>query len=628
MLDWNGISHDTDFTITVTGTSHLQVRSLMDETDHIWHVAVRPSEANRHVALACRDRDTLRVVANWQPLASIDTPDTDVYMNVTASEPLEPKYDTISFPVTVPLMPNNQCQQFIVDFGREVIGWVEVEVVAASGTVLDFVGFEAIQEGVLKFAQGMNNSFRYICRAGVPQTYTALIRCGLRYLLISVHNCLEPLTIQCVNLRQATYPQPMAGRFQCSNPRLNHIWEVCAYTERICSEDVFSSDSAYEQALWVGDAYNQLLVHQVVYGEPSLPDYTFRLIADSLRRTPIVNSQVPSAWENAPIPNWSWLWALGCQQYYRFTADKVFVADIYPAMAQQAKFALQQCASHPLGLFTLEDAWHFLDWSPLDGASMIDRTFSILAHENCLLVAALRATAVMGEVLEKYTDAQHWYQVADDLSEAINDTFWSDNEQTYVDSLLIDGSLSPKISQPVNTTALFAGVATRERAAALLPYLISPPPHWVGTGSPFMMYFNMEVLVWECRFPELLHLIRARWGDMLDHGATTTWETFMGSYPLPGVWTRSWCHAWSAIPAYFLSTYVLGVSPVEAGYKRIRIAPQVIDFRWVRGTVPTPFGNLEISWQVDEQHRFYIDYAVPNLCEVEVVCPEGYRLIN
>jgi len=220
----------------------------------------------------------------------------------------------------------------------------------------------------------------------------------------------------------------------------------------------------------------------------------------------------------------------------------------------------------------------------------------------------------MALVLGKTTDAQRWNQFAAHLSVAINKSLWSDSLGAYVDSIYEHGQLSTKVSQAVNVAAVFSGVPTSERAAQLLPYVIMPPPHWISIGSPFMMSFSMEILVREGRFDELLQVIRARWGVMLDRGATATWETF--SNP------RSWCHAWSATPAYFLSTHILGVSPVDVGYKRIRIAPQPCDLTWARGTVPTPFGKLDVEWRVVERH-LYLEYTAPRDCEIEVVCPIG-----
>ncbi|MBK8034490.1 MAG: hypothetical protein IPK17_34310 [Chloroflexi bacterium] len=222
----------------------------------------------------------------------------------------------------------------------------------------------------------------------------------------------------------------------------------------------------------------------------------------------------------------------------------------------------------------------------------------------------------MALVVGKSADAQRWNLFAAHLSVAINQHLWSEELEAYVDSIDEDGQLSAKISQAVNVAALFSGVPTNERAAQLLPAVVVPPQHWIHIGSPFMLSFSLELLVRERRFDELLQVIRSRWGRMLDRGATATWETF--SNP------RSWCHAWSATPAYFLSAHILGVSPIEVGYKRICIAPQPGDLTWARGTVPTPFGKLDVEWRVVGQY-LYLKYKAPEGCEIEVICPLGFE---
>jgi len=107
-----------------------------------------------------------------------------------------------------------------------------------------------------------------------------------------------------------------------------------------------------------------------------------------------------------------------------------------------------------------------------------------------------------------------------------------------------------------------------------------------------------------------LNSIRDRWGDMLDKGATTAWEIFSGHEV--GRWTRSWCHAWSALPAYLLSAFVLGVRPLEPGFKRALIAPQLSDLTWAEGRVPTPHGPVAVR----------VERAGPGLL-VQVTLPDG-----
>ena len=139
-----------------------------------------------------------------------------------------------------------------------------------------------------------------------------------------------------------------------------------------------------------------------------------------------------------------------------------------------------------------------------------------------------------------------------------------------------------------------------------------------------MVYFNAEVLAMQKRFPELLEIIRDRWGQMLDMGATTTWETFRGftEDQMYGMWTRSWCHAWSASPAYFLSSHILGIHPGKPGFKHALIEPQLCDLTWVEGKMPTPHGNIEMRCE-HQDGKITLQVILPASVSASIRLPAG-----
>jgi alpha-L-rhamnosidase len=76
----------------------------------------------------------------------------------------------------------------------------------------------------------------------------------------------------------------------------------------------------------------------------------------------------------------------------------------------------------------------------------------------------------------------------------------------------------------------------------------------------------------------------------------------------------SLAHGWASGPTSALSKYVLGVRPVEAGYKAWLVEPQPGDLGWAAGTVPTPYGPIAVSWQ-----------KVSRGLRLELWVPEGTR---
>jgi hypothetical protein len=617
LINLQGYAHDKDYTLTANGIPGLSVTSPLGPGKGTWAVAVKPGEEARQTALsATRVAGILHPALDWQPVAPIDTPEADIFMDITASILVEPAKRTLTLPLAIPATDDLFEQQYLVDFGRMIAGWIELEVEAPAGATIDLLGFEAFQDRDMMVTHSMNNTLRYICRAG-KQAYTSVVWRGLRYLIVAVHHAPAPVTLRKLSVHLATYSALPQGSFRSSDPRLNAIWDMSAYTLRLCSQDAYMDCPTYEQTMWVGDAAVDALVQQAVYDRMEFVERNLFLAADSLERAPIVNCQVPSGWEEDILPNWSWLWAMACRICYQFTGSLEFARKIYPYLARQAEFVDRSRQANRRGLFEFPGGWHLLDWAPLDAD-----TNATVAHENALAVVALRATAEMAEVAGVPADAGRWRAAAAGLTAAIDRSFWSPEKNAYIDSIHQDGQLSQVVSQPTNVCLLFSEVASQEHAAAIAPFVVEPGEDWVPVGSPFMAYFTGEVLARQKRFPELLGIIRDRWGEMLDKGATTTWETFRGWTEdlMYGMWTRSWCHAWSSSPAFFLSRYILGVSPLEPGFERAAIAPQLCDLTWVEGKAPTPHGAIEVR-AGRQDGKISLQVSLPPAVSAEVRLP-------
>ena len=623
LFDWVGKTHDMDLTFTASGLEGLAARSLLAGEGGTWVIAVPPGATRAAAIQAASPAALLGCGVAWQPVSALNTPTADVYMDLTASvltpattpeaRPVPRNEVEQGWPVHIPPAPAGHARHYLIDFGRLLMGWIEFEVEATAGATLDLLGFEGYQDGRPQISAGMNNTLRYICRDG-RQTYRSTLRRGVRYLIVAVHNSVavhdDPTqavaaetVLHNVTLSLSTYPWDIQGAFRCSDPRLNNIWEQCVYTLRLCSEDTFTDCPTYEQTLWTGDAcYTDVLLHQCVHGDSRLTRRVLLLVADSLRRLPIAGAQVPGDWENDVLPNWAWLWAMGCAEYYFHTGDDEFARRAYPALAKQAAFI--ESSRNSAGLVALPGFWHLLDW-----AKIPDGPDDILAHESCLAVVALNATAMVARAAGQAQAGEHWQAVAAELAAAVNRECWNDAKQAYADSWWPAGVTPPafvtaaygmstaasdSVSQPTNIMALLAGVAAGPRAEAILPNLLDCPPDWVPSGTPWTVSLACEQLAQRGQLAPALNTFRDRWGDMLDKGATTTWELFSGFEGMQGWWTRSWCHGWSAYPAYLLSAYALGVRPLEVGFSRALIAPQLCDLTWVEGRVPTPHGLIAV----------------------------------
>ena len=485
---------------------------------------------------------------------------------------------------------NGAAIEIELEFEKLWTGWLEFEAIAPAGVTLDFYGFETYQDGHRDVTFELHNTMQYVTREGYQQ-YRSIVRRGVRYLLVVIRGLGAPMRLRRVAGILSTYPAPLLGDFRSSDPLLDRIYEISRWTTRMCMEDTFVDCPTYEQTFWVGDARNAGAAALAAFGAEGLVRRCLHLAARSLERSPLVESQVPSAWENI-LTTWSFLWALACEEYYNYSGDPKFLEAIYPALAQQARY----CRDHLInaqGLLT--SAWdNLLEWAPMDHGGGGQAT--AVTHLNAWYVESCRRTAALGRALGKADEAEEFEAVARAITAAINEHFWDEAREAYIDCIHADGRRSVVVSEQTNTVCLLCGVATPRREALIRRYVGAAPAGFVSVCSPFMLFFTLEALERMGDYPGLLGRIRRTWGFMVEKGSTTCWENMPGWEPFPR-WTRSQCHAWSAAPAYFLPTAILGVHGVKPGGVQARIAPKPVDLSWAAGRVPTPHGLIEVRWE-------------------------------
>jgi alpha-L-rhamnosidase len=60
---------------------------------------------------------------------------------------------------------------------------------------------------------------------------------------------------------------------------------------------------------------------------------------------------------------------------------------------------------------------------------------------------------------------------------------------------------------------------------------------------------------------------------------------------------RSECHPWSSSPNHFFFRTVCGIVPLEAGHKKVEIAPSMGEYNTLNAVYPHHLGNIEIKME-------------------------------
>jgi hypothetical protein len=212
----------------------------------------------------------------------------------------------------------------------------------------------------------------------------------------------------------------------------------------------------------------------------------------------------------------------------------------------------------------------------------------------------------MAELLGKTEDAAGFQARMDKIEGAFNTTFWQEKGGFYRSP-----SHKGETDDRANAMAVVAGFAKPEMYPAITQFL-STNTH----ASPYMEKYVLEAFFMmgeaDAGFARMLR----RYNPMIDCDETTLWENFAreGSDE-PGSGTYN--HAWSGGPLTMMHQYVAGIAPVEAGFKRFSVKPQLGPLEKVETSVPTPHGEIKLAVTKDRE-KLLLKLVVPEGTSAEL----------
>ena len=498
----------------------------------------------------------------------------------------------------------------LVDFGRTVVGYPVLKIGGNGGGTC-----------ILSYGESVDVlACDRIVLSGEPLDWSPFGRRAFRYLRLACHGGTSPIQIRGLGLRSVSFPVTRRGTFTCSDNTLNRIWQVSRDTIQSCMQDHFEDCPTREQALWLGDVLPGSRVAYYAFGET-------RLTRKCLRQLAAV--QAPEGWIPAVgpvragtlIPDFCCYWVSILYEYYLHSGDRDLLEELYPALRRLLGWMKARANVHHLldaqGR-TGRQWWCFIDWAPIDKEGEVTAL-------QCVYHQALLDAAAICRVLGKVHDVSTCRTEAAAVKASVNRRLW-DPLRGFVDCRT-ETSLSKAVSEQTGTLAILSGIAGPKRTARILENLpggdgITP------SGTPFMKAFVAQALFRSGEPRAAINLIRAYWGEMLRRGATTFWEQFDPRTPRSHVpmgldenhRAESLCHGWSSGPGYLLPAYVLGITPLQAGFRDFRVQPQADGLAWVEGRVPTPHGDIGCRWECGTQECI-LELSVPATCRAHLVLP-------
>ncbi|MCF3111697.1 alpha-rhamnosidase [Niabella sp. CC-SYL272] len=464
----------------------------------------------------------------------------------------------------------------LVDFGREIFGFVKLHGVKGRGTISLYYGES--REEALDTAASETFDRITIDQVKAGDTINPHSK-ALRYVNI--------VTDGDVQLDHASLLHEYArledkGDFRCNDEAINRIYDVSKYTLHLSTREFFVDGIKRDRWIWSGDAYQSYLMNYYLMND----NETVKRTTYALRGKDPVTGHINT------IMDYTFYWFMGVYDYYLYSGDKDFLVQNYGRMKSLMDFVWNRRNKDGL-LEGLPGDWIFIDW-----ATGLSKEGEV-SFEQLLFARGLETMALCAELAGRREDAMQYKTAAAELKQKLFSIYWSDTAKALVHSR-VNGQPTKNVTRYANMFAIFFNYFNEQQKQAVkTSVLLNKNVPEITT--PYMRFYELEAL---CALGEqgyVLKEMKDYWGGMLRLGATSFWEEYDPSkkgaehYAMYGrKYGKSLCHAWGASPLYLLGKYYLGISPTAPGYTEYEVKPALGGLKWMEGKVPTPAGTIEL----------------------------------
>jgi len=401
-----------------------------------------------------------------------------------------------------------------------------------------------------------------------------------------------------------------AADFACSDEKINAIWKLCKYSIKATSFCGVFVDGDRERKPYEADACINQLGWYYCSDDVTLPRYTHEYL--------ITHPTWPTEWIMFSV-------LTGYQDYW-YTGDTTSLQAFYDDLKAKTLGALERedgliSVVHPAPAAAVLNSVHFngklkdvLDWpaGERDGNEMppINTVVNAFHCRSLVLMSAL------AEALGKHDEAAQFRTSAEKCTNALNAKLVDPATGLYT-----DGQGSSHSSLHANMFPLAFGLVPAERREKVAAFVQSRGMACSVYGAQYLM----EALFDNGRGDEAIKLMEApgdrSWRHMVeDVGTTITLEAWDTKYKP----NQDWNHAWGAAPANILPRKVLGIEPLQPGYRKVLIWPRCGKaLSWARGKTPTVRGPIAVDWRRNET-GFHLVVELPKEASAEVRLPKDW----
>ena len=399
------------------------------------------------------------------------------------------------------------------------------------------------------------------------------------------------VTVVALKYRETGYDSSFAGNFKTEDEFFNSLWQKSLRTLYVTMRDNYMDCPDRERAQWWGDVTIEMnmLMYSMDSNSYLLYQKGVEAMLSHVDESKVLQTVVPISGDYFELPVQGLAGIVGFMTYYEYTGDKAFIKKVYDASLDYLK--LWEMGENNLVVHR-EGSWDWVDWG---------YKADVTAIENAWVYYALSATEKMAKTLGKDEDIAFIAERKEAIAKGYK-SLWTE-----------DGFKSEDNKKPddrANALAVLSRLATKEQYETITNVLAT-----TQNSGPYMEYYVLEALCKMGEYELAKDRIKDRYENMVGKDYSTLWEFW-------AAWQGTKNHASTGGPLVIMSKHFAGITPLSAGYEKVKIDPQYALSNSMNCTVPSVKGLITLDYEKSSDN-YVINLTLPQDMNAVLYVPIG-----
>ncbi len=418
-----------------------------------------------------------------------------------------------------------------------------------------------------------------------------------------------------------------ASFFKSPNTKLNKVWDLCKYTLKATPFLGVYCDGNRERMPYEADAYIQQLGHYSVDREFSAARYTIAYL--------LSHASWPTEWQMHTV--------MMAREHLMYTGDTEFMASVYDDLKKKTLLGLARedgLISTKTGKLTKEflESIHFygnnfrdiVDWpqGTPEGKKQAsnagptpegERDGYVFTDYNTVVNAfhfySLKCMNEIAGALGKTEDQKYFKSRMLKVQQSVMQNMF-DEEKGY----FVDGIGTTHASLHANMFPLAFNLVPEKHIKSVAEYIKTKGMACSVYGAQYLLEALYNAGEAEYALELMTSESKRSWMNMLNVGSTMTTEAW-DEYYKPNL---TWNHAWGAAPGNIIPRRLMGIQPLDPGFKTFVVNPQPNGLENIDIKIPTILGSIQCNLSTTE-NEWNLKIDVPGNSEALVLIPSELK---